>query len=196
MGADSDRLEAVIGLGNPGNKYRNSYHNLGFDAVDTVCEAFRGQLEDKSIGEFYSLRDAPVDFAGKPGRYVNRSGEVLSAWVKRYGLAKEKIFVIYDDLALDVGKIRIRPSGSSGGHKGVQNIINNLHTDKFPRLRIGIGPCPQNIPVKEYVLSPIASSDAEIFSKIINKIPLMLKEVSQKGLKSAMNRFNGIDYNE
>jgi len=196
MGADSVRLEAVIGLGNPGNKYQNSYHNLGFAAVDTVSEAFRGNLKDKSIGEFYSLRDAPADFAGKPGRYVNRSGEVLSAWVKRFGLTKEKIFVIYDDLALDVGKIRIRPSGSSGGHKGVQSIINNLHTDNFPRLRIGIGPCPNNMPVKEYVLAPIAASDTEIFSRIINKIPSMLKEISQNGLKSAMNRFNGVDYSE
>ncbi|MFP4687991.1 MAG: aminoacyl-tRNA hydrolase [bacterium] len=196
MGSATDRLESVIGLGNPGNKYRNSYHNLGFAAIDTVCEAFRGQLKAQRIGEFYSLRFAPADFAGKPGRYVNRSGEVLAAWVKQFGLAKEKIFVIYDDLALDVGKIRIRPSGSSGGHKGVQSIINNLHTDNFPRLRIGIGPCPNNLPVKEYVLSQIAAADAEIFSRIINKITLILKEISNSRLNSAMNRFNGIDYSE
>ncbi|MFP4687348.1 MAG: aminoacyl-tRNA hydrolase [bacterium] len=188
------QLDAVIGLGNPGSQYRDTYHNLGFAAVDILCEAYRAKLLSSRNGEFYNLETAPADYAGKPGRYVNRSGEVLRGWVERFDLDPEKIFVIYDDLALDVGKIRLRPSGSSGGHNGVQNIIDRLHSDSFPRLRIGIGPCPAGLSKKKFVLSRIAASDAEIFSKIIYKIPKMLKEISENGIKEAMNRFNGVDY--
>ena len=189
-----NRLDAVIGLGNPGSKYDNTYHNVGFAAVDCLCSAYRARLVSDKNGWFYSLKQAPVDFAGQPGRYVNRSGEVLHGWTRRFGLKKENVLVIYDDLALKVGKIRIRPAGSSGGHNGVQNIIDCLQTDQFPRIRIGIGPCPNKVAGRDYVLSKVSSSHSEIFEKIIARIPKIVTTISEEGTQLAMNEWNGVDF--
>lgn len=185
-------MRLVIGLGNPGTQYEHTRHNVGFRVVDMLVANYGWKWERRkrvmiASGNIGSEKVILV----KPLTYMNNSGEVIGELVHWYKVQSEDILVIYDELDLPVGKMRLRAKGSAGGHNGLGNIIHHLHTNQFPRLRIGIGrPVNHRMEIVDYVLG-LPSADERIALEIgeqraAEAIPLII----QRGLETAMNSIN------
>ena len=183
-------MKLIVGLGNPGKKYEHTRHNMGFDAVDLFAdlakidvdkEAFkglvgRGKVFDEDI---YIL---------KPQTFMNLSGESVREIVNYFKIDIEDIIVVYDDMALPVGKIRLRASGSSGGHKGMQNIIDHLGSEDIKRIRIGIGePIYDTI---DYVLSKPLKDEMPLVNESIEEASNALKDILKTNFDKAMSLHN------
>lgn len=181
----------IVGLGNPGRKYAGNRHNVGFQCLDRLAEAWGlsfSKREHKALlaqGEIAGLKAILV----KPQTFMNLSGEVVGRLAHFYEVPAEGILVIYDDLDLPVGKIRVRPEGGSGGHRGMNSIIQHLSTDAFPRLRVGIGRPTHGDPV-DYVLGDFAPEERigieEAYERAVSAVEIWLAE----GIVAAMNRYN------
>ncbi len=183
-------MKLIVGLGNPGKKYEHTRHNMGFDVIDLFSElakididkeAFKGLVGRGKVFEedIYLL---------KPQTYMNLSGESVREIVAYFKIPTEDIIVIYDDLDLEPGKIRLRLSGSSGGHKGIQNIIENLGTEEIKRIRIGIG--KPTFDTIDYVLGKPLKEERPLIDEAINKAVDALKEILKNNFDSAMNKYN------
>ena len=183
-------MKLIVGLGNPGKKYEHTRHNMGFDVVDLFAdlayidiskEAFkglvgRGKVFDEDI---YIL---------KPQTFMNLSGESVQEIVSYFKINLDDIIVVYDDMALPAGQIRLRENGSSGGHKGMQNIIEHLKSDKIKRLRVGIGePTYDTI---DYVLSKPSKEEQLLIDEAIKKAVEALKESLRSNFEKAMSLYN------
>ena len=146
-------MKLIVGLGNPGLKYQGTRHNMGFDVIDILAKRWGVELnksgfKGKYVKTFFSGEEV---FLLKPETYMNLSGECVFEFMNYFHIDNDELLVIYDDLDLPPGKIRLREKGSSGGQKGIQNIINLLHTDEIQRIKIGTGKA--DIPVVDYVLA-------------------------------------------
>lgn len=184
-----DRL--VIGLGNPGRKYAGNRHNVGFQCLDRLAAAWGlsfSRRKHKALLAEGEIAGRKVILA-KPQTFMNLSGQAVERLVRFYRLPPENILVIYDDLDLPLGKIRLRPKGGAGGHKGMKSIIEHLGTQDFPRLRVGIGRPAHGDPV-DYVLSDFTLDQRivmeEVYGRVIAAVELWLTE----GIEAAMNRYN------
>ena len=181
----------IVGLGNPGDQYASSRHNLGFMTLDYLMEERVGEEINKK--GFHGLYTKAM-FCGeqvlflKPQTYMNLSGQSVVEAMHFFKIKAEDIIVIYDDMDLDVGKIRLRPNGSSGGQKGMGNIIDLLKTQNIKRIRIGIGKSP--IPVVDYVLGKPTLEEKEEIDKAIVKACDALEEIVRNGFDKAMNKYN------
>ncbi|MGF1588992.1 MAG: aminoacyl-tRNA hydrolase [Pleurocapsa sp.] len=197
MASDSTVLipEIIVGLGNPEPKYDQTRHNIGFAAVDQLAQVWRMPLtENKRFQGLFSEGVAPGGQKVrllKPLTYMNRSGQSVRAVTDWYKVKPESVLVIYDDLDLPVGKLRMRLSGSAGGHNGMKSIIAHLGGKNFPRLRIGIGKSDGNQETIGYVLGKFAPKESKIIEEIlyvsVKAIELSLKE----GIEKSMSRYNG-----
>src|SRR4030067_3196920 len=162
-------IRLVVGLGNPGRKYKDTRHNLGFQVVDLLAKKHKKKPKSGQ-GEYHMAR---IDFKGrelylvKPDTFMNNSGIAVSDCLMRWEVKPEELLVICDDLSLPVGRIRIRAKGSDGGHKGLKSIISDIRTTDFPRVRMGIGQPEPNYPAEEYVLEPLARSEKKIVKQMI-----------------------------
>lgn len=182
----------IVGLGNPGDKYKYTRHNVGFVAIDYIATKlgvkvnkikFRALIGEANIaGEKVIL--------AKPSTYMNLSGESVIAIKEFYKIPAENIIVIYDDISLPVGRLRIRPQGSDGGHNGIKSILYHLKTDTFPRIKIGIG--ENNIPLEHYVLGTFSKNDGEEVTKCIKYTDSIVEEIIRSGVSVAMNKYNGV----
>ena len=185
------RPKLIVGLGNPGREHGRNRHNVGFQCVDRLARAHGLPFEQRqaraklAIG---TIAGVPVVLA-KPQTYMNLSGQAVSGLLRWYKLPLSDLLVIYDDLDLPLGTIRLRPSGSAAGHKGMRSIIEHLQTDEFPRLRLGIGR-PADGDEVAYVLANFTPAEltvlADVFARALAAIECLLTE----GLVAAMNRFN------
>ena len=204
----------IVGLGNPGRKYSNTRHNVGFQALS--CLAHKNHITLRR-----SLRYKSVIGKGKVGKkevvllqpltYINNSGVVLKPFLKRYRIKKDKLLIICDDLNLPIGKVRLRPKGSDGGHKGLKSIISCLGTENFPRLRIGIGspnedklhphlsPPPlrgrnegegEGCNLADFVLSPFNKEEKEQLEEILKKVAAVVEFLLEAGMEETMSKFN------
>lgn len=183
-------MKLIVGLGNPGKKYEHTRHNMGFDCIDLFSElaqididkeAFKGLVGRGQVfnEEVYLL---------KPQTFMNLSGESVREIVSYFKIDISDVIVIYDDLDLEPGKIRLRLSGSSGGHKGIQSIIDNLGTSDIKRIRIGIGkPVYDTI---DYVLGKPLKEEKPLIDEAIKNAVEALKEILKHNFDSAMNKFN------
>ncbi|MBN1264525.1 MAG: aminoacyl-tRNA hydrolase [Anaerolineales bacterium] len=182
----------IAGLGNPGRDYRDSRHNIGFMVVDTLTSSFGqsfGRLELNALLVKHTYAGKRILLA-KPQTFMNNSGQSIAAIVRFYKISAENILVISDDLDLPLGKIRLRSDGGSGGHKGLQSIIQHLGTNKFPRLRIGIDrPHTQQDPA-DYVLQRFPESDQQELEIILQESRDCVLSFINDGIEEAMNRFN------
>ncbi|GCE03636.1 peptidyl-tRNA hydrolase [Dictyobacter aurantiacus] len=185
-------MKLIIGLGNPGSQYEKTRHNVGFHVVDLLAHtyAFRWERRGRAVIASGTIGHEKVVLV-KPTTYMNNSGEAVGELVRWFKIAPEDILVIYDELDLPIGHIRLRARGSSGGHNGINSLISHLHTNEFPRLRVGIGrPANKHIDTINHVLGVPASSEQielEIAeSKAAEAVPLYL----EKGLDAAMNIIN------
>lgn len=186
-------MHLICGLGNPGRKYSNTRHNIGFMVVDKLIESFSLNIKDsfkKFNGEYLSIKTSDYDFITlKPQTYMNLSGECIRDFVNFYKVPLENILIICDDINLPFGKIRFRAKGSDGGHNGLKSIFSNLNTTSINRLRVGIGNST-NKDLADYVLEAFNNEESlklpEILSFCVEGIKCFLKS----GIQAAMNEFN------
>lgn len=182
-------MRLIIGLGNPGEKYVNTRHNIGFKVLDKIADSknviFRLENEFKSENADFGDLENRVKLV-KPQTFMNNSGEAVSKLKNYYKLDTEDIWVVHDDVDLELGKIKIVLGGSSAGHKGVQSIIDSVGTDQFWRIRVGVGRSEQ-IPTEDWVLMNFDSS--EVLQKIIDTvadymIQSLTKEIENKNINA------------
>ena len=185
-------MKLIVGLGNPGKKYEHTRHNMGFDAIDLLSDLSQIDV-DKEV--FHGLMGRGNIFDEdimlfKPTTFMNLSGTAVREVVNYFKIPLEDVIIIFDDMALAPGKIRLRPDGSSGGHKGMQNIIDNLGTDKIKRIRIGIGEPEENDNI-DYVLSKPIKEERELIDEAIKNVIEAVKEILKSdNFERAMNKFN------
>lgn len=183
----------IVGLGNPGTEYRNTRHNVGFDVIDLMAEKYNIKINrirfKGSIGEG-SINGEKVIFL-KPSTYMNLSGESVVEAASFYKIPKENIIVIYDDISLEVGRMRVRPEGSAGGHNGIKNIILHLSSEVFPRVKVGVGQ-PERDLVK-HVLGHFAKEEREVLYKVFMNAMEATVSIIEDGVIEAMNKFNGVN---
>jgi PTH1 family peptidyl-tRNA hydrolase len=194
-------MKLIVGLGNPGSRYAKTRHNVGFMVVDMIAEVFPVcGVQSDSLVHFCqtSIQNQRVLLI-KPQTYMNRSGIAVGEILARYQESFENLVVIYDDLDLEVGRLRIRKQGGHGGHKGVKSIIEYLETNEFVRIRMGIGrPDPTDIPEKkslqenvvDYVLQPFHQDEQPIINAVIKRAVEAIKLIVADRLNTAMNLYN------
>jgi len=187
-------MKLIVGLGNPGRIYVTSRHNIGFRAVRVLGKDFRAIFRRDAATR--SLK-AEARFAGQkiilalPLTFMNLSGQAVKALLEKYQLALADLLVICDDLDLELGRLRIRPSGSSGGHRGLQSVIDSLESQNFSRLRLGIGRAEKNnCSAKDYVLSPFSRGEISALKKMVVEATSCSRVWARQGISSSMNLFN------
>ena len=180
----------IVGLGNPGREYAKTRHNVGFVAVDylaTQIGANISKIKFKGIlGEGYIGTEKCILL--KPQTYMNLSGESVRDCAEFYKIPPENIIVIYDDINLDPGKVRIRPSGSAGGHNGMKSIIYLLNSDEFPRIRFGVGAPEHNL--SSHVLGHFSEEDGVKVTGAIKKMEDIVSVIIKQDINEAMSKFN------
>lgn len=187
-------IKLVIGLGNPGSKYEGTKHNIGFDIVEQLPASLPGSFIEHNGGSsiFYQGRFKGRNiYIQKPMTYMNLSGKSVAWLVRKKELLPQEIMLIYDDVDLPLGKLRLRKNGSSAGHRGVESVISELGCNVFPRLRIGIGKAGNSDQI-EHVLSGFTPEEQIIWAKVAAvAVDAVVMALSQ-GIASAMNKFNGM----
>lgn len=184
----------IAGLGNPGREYVGTRHNVGFEVADAICAKYDIKLnKEKFRAVFGDGRIAGEKvIVVKPQTYMNLSGEAIREIADWYKIDDENIIIIYDDVSLPVGKMRIREKGSAGGHNGIKNIIYQLQSDVFPRIKIGVGaPEHKDYDMKDYVLGRFSDEETKILVKAAICASSAVEEIIKNGAKSAMNEYNG-----
>ena len=182
----------IVGLGNPGRKYRGHRHSIGFMAVDKLAAAHgitSSTVQNKAIVGNGRIHAHPVIIA-KPQTFMNNSGDAVGPLVRYYKVLPENVFIVYDELDLPFGTVRLRESGGAGGHNGMKSIINHLGQD-FPRMRLGIGRPPGNMPVEAYVLQDFNKSDLPVLEDVLDVAVRAIETYIQDGIQLAMSRHNG-----
>lgn len=184
-------ISVLLGLGNVGTRYVDTRHNVGFMVMDKLFNHF--SISPKKAEEYEYAVFRPEDLKlvlAKPTRYMNNSGHAANALLKQNNLTPNDLLVILDDFNLPLGKIRVRQSGSDGGHNGLASIIEQLETEDFPRLRLGIGPLPENTDASEFVLSKFSGNQIETKNKMIEIAFKAVFFILEDGLNEAMTKYN------
>lgn len=183
----------IVGLGNPGKEYDGTRHNIGFAAIDYIADKYNIELNRvKFKGVFgEGFIDNKKVILLKPTTYMNLSGESIREVINFYKISNEEIIVLYDDISLEVGRLRIREKGSHGGHNGIKSIIDNLGTDVFPRVKIGVGAPKGNL--VSHVLGKFDNEEVEILKETIKASSEATSIIIKSDIKSAMNKLNGFN---
>ena len=181
----------IVGLGNPGLQYENTRHNIGFKVIDNIAKEYNIEINRQKFKGVYGegFINGEKVILLKPTTYMNLSGESIREVVDFYKLTCEDIVVIYDDISLDVGRLRIREKGSAGGHNGIKSIIAHLGTDVFPRIKVGVG--QPNVDLVNYVLGKFTDEEMEVLSESIDASTKAVSEIIKDDVNIAMNKFNG-----
>ena len=183
----------IVGLGNPGKQYEHTRHNIGFDVMDALAEKYNISISEKKHKALCGkgvINGVKVVLA-KPQTYMNLSGESVAELVNYYKMdPEEEMIVIYDDIDLDPGQLRIRKKGSAGGHNGIKNIIQELGTQKFVRIKVGVGAKPQGWDLADYVLGRFGSEDRKLVDEAQDRACKAVELILSDGPDAAMNEFN------
>ena len=187
-------MKLIVGLGNPGKKHQRTRHNLGFLVIDRLAQlnhiAIGKKCCDSLIGEWFH-RDETIVLA-KPQTFMNRSGEAVKGLLAEYRGTADDVVVVYDDLDLPLGRIRIRPQGSAGGHRGILSIQEHLAGAPFCRVRVGIGRPPEGMDAVNYVLEPFSAVELDALSEIVDRAAASVECLVTDGIERAMGRFNRV----
>lgn len=182
----------IVGLGNIGEKYDNTRHNIGFKIVDAFVKEHEGSFETEKLGDIAKLKiKGKTVIVLKPNTYMNLSGKAVKYWMQKENIQVENLLIITDDLNIDFGKIRIKGKGSSGGHNGLKDIQDKFNTGAYPRFRFGVGAEYSKGRQVDYVLGEWNANEE---SAMIERIPFSVKAVTSfitAGLANTMNEFNG-----
>jgi PTH1 family peptidyl-tRNA hydrolase len=183
----------LVGLGNPGLRYANNRHNIGFQVMDRLAgrHGLRfDRWQNETLISTGRMADRPVILA-KPQTYMNDSGRSVNALLRFYKIDPSALVVVYDDLDLPFGTVRIRPEGSAGGHKGMTSIIQRLGRQDFPRIRLGIGRPPGRMDPADYVLHDFSPAEQPVLLQVYDRAVAALEAILRDGVISAMNTYNG-----
>ena len=182
----------IVGLGNPTREYEHTRHNAGFDAVDMLADRLNISVKEKKHKGLCGkgMLGAEKVILLEPQTYMNLSGESVRAAADFYKIDHEHIIVMYDDIDLDVGKLRVRAKGSAGGHNGIKNIIAHLGTQEFPRVRIGVGAKPDRMDLADYVLGRFPQVEQSVMEDAFKEAAEAAAAIVEDGIDAAMNRFN------
>jgi peptidyl-tRNA hydrolase, PTH1 family len=186
-------MKLIIGLGNPGKPYENTRHNIGFEVIDEIAKQWGAPpMQAKFNGAFTQVhRPEGKVILLKPLTYMNLSGESVRPLMDYFNVDVEDIIVIYDDLDLEVGRLRLRQKGSAGGHNGIKSLIQHLGTQEFNRIRVGISRPPAGMKVADYVLGKFSKEDQAVLAGAVkNSVAAVEASLSKKFL-DVMNQFNG-----
>ena len=187
-------MKVIAGLGNPGDKYKGTRHNMGFGVLEELSDRWNIPIRNK---EFKGLTGKGM-FAGekvilvKPQTFMNNSGECIGPLAKYYGVAPEDVIVVFDEIALEPGHIRVRAKGSAGGHNGMKSIIAHLGTEDFPRVRIGVGEKPEGGDLANWVLGHFPKNLEDDARAGIENGARAVEVILREDVATAMNLFNGI----
>ena len=182
----------VVGLGNPGAEYTGTRHNLGFRVADELAARYDTRIRRRD----YSALTATVRIGRtevllmKPQTYMNRSGRSVSAACSDLEIPIERVVVVYDDVDLALGRIRVRRGGGAGGHRGVLSIIEEVGGVEFPRVKVGVGRPPEGMPVDEFVLAPLPAAEDELLESAIARAAEAAAAIVSDGVDAAMQRYN------
>jgi len=190
--AEPGEVKLIVGLGNPGPRYANNRHNVGFQCLDRLAQAHGlafQRRENKALLARGQIAGVEVILA-KPQTYVNLSGQAVERLARSYQVPLEDILVIYDDMDLPLGRIRLRPGGGAGGHKGVRSIIEHLGSRDFPRLRVGIGRPPGRMDPVDYVLGDFTPEERPVIEEVYERAIAAVECWLREGIVAAMNRYN------
>lgn len=182
-------FKLIVGLGNPGELYKNNRHNVGFKTIDSLAKKFNIALDRQQFSGEYGvliLNDIKIVLA-KPTTYMNLSGDFVSKFMQYYNIALDDLIVIYDDVDTKLGEFKLRTSGSSGGQNGVKDIIAKLSSDQFKRIKIGIGPKDKKIPLANYVLANFNKNELENISQVINLIGKMIENIDKASFSNLLD---------
>lgn len=183
----------IVGLGNPGSKYQNTRHNIGFITADYIADEKRVKLNKIKFKASYNILTIGGEkcLLMKPNTYMNLSGEAVKEAATFYKVPADHIIVIFDDCSLPCGKLRIRQNGSAGGHNGIKSIISHLGTDAFPRIKIGVGEKPHpDYDMADWVLSSFSEQDKKLLKPAVENAAKALEVFISDGPDRAMNKFN------
>lgn len=185
-------MHIIIGLGNPTREYQATRHNVGWDAVTRLSDDFRIPMDFKRhkavCGKGFIEGEKVV--LAQPQTYMNLSGESVRAMIDFYKVTPQEIIVIYDDISLEVGQLRIRTKGSAGGHNGMKSIIEHLGTDEFPRIKVGVGDKPHGWELADYVLSRFKEDEQPVIREALKNSSDACKMIITSGIDAAMNQYN------
>lgn len=182
----------IAGLGNPGRQYEGTRHNIGFAVIDELADAYNIKM---SIAKHMGICGKGA-IAGdkvmlvKPQTFMNNSGECIREVIDYYKVDTDDVIVIHDDVCLDVGRLRLRPRGSSGGHNGIKSIIDEIGTDDFKRIKIGVGGKPDNYDLADWVLGRFPGDQLDAVRAGIDKAVKAVSVILEKGIEEGMNEFN------
>ncbi len=183
----------IAGLGNPTEQYAGTRHNVGFDVIDTLADKYNISVEGRKNRAFIGkgIIEGQKVILVKPQTFMNLSGESIRGLVDYYKIDPEtELLVIYDDISLDVGQLRIRKKGSAGGHNGIKNIISHLGTDVFPRIKVGVGEKPKGYDLADYVLGHFSKEDRSIMEEGYENAVEAIKLFLAGEIDAAMNEYN------
>lgn len=185
-------MRYIIGLGNPGPRYALNRHNVGFMFLDKYAQKL-GCRSNPVRNLSYELTECDNVCLVKPLTFMNLSGLAVKALMENPGVSVDDIIVVYDDVDLKLGRIRIRERGSAGGHNGVKSIIEALGTDEFVRVRIGIGPKPEGVNLVRFVLSDFSSQELPVLDKVLDIAVEAVQTILHEGVQKAMSLYNSIE---
>lgn len=190
---DETIMYIIVGLGNPTKEYEGTRHNVGFAVLDVLADRLYASVEEKKFKGYYgrAVTGGEKVILLKPQTFMNLSGESVRAAADFYKVEPDHIIVVYDDISLDVGQLRIRTKGSAGGHNGIKNIIAHLGTQEFPRIKVGVGNKPPRMDLADYVLSRFSKEEKGEMDAAFKMAAEAVEVYIKEGPDVAMNRFNG-----
>lgn len=183
----------IVGLGNPGRDYAHTRHNAGFDTIDVLADKYNIDVEARKFKALYGkgMIEGQKVILAKPQTFMNLSGESVRELTDFFKIDEtSELIVIYDDISLNPGQLRIRPKGSAGGHNGIKSIISHLGTQEFLRVKVGVGEKPKGYDLADYVLSHFSKEDREIMEDAFVRAAQAVAALLRDGTEAAMNEFN------
>ena len=182
----------IVGLGNPESDYSNTRHNMGFDVINEITKITGIKVTKTKFDALYGMGKINSNkvILVKPQTYMNLSGESVIKFKKFYKISNKNIIIIYDDIDLKAGDIRLKPKGSGGTHNGMKSVVDNLRTKEFIRVRVGIGTPENKEDMINYVIGAIPKREKEILEESVKKAAQSVIEILDNGIDSAMNKYN------
>mgnify|MGYP000546242380 CR=1 FL=1 len=183
----------IVGLGNPGKQYEHTRHNVGFDTIDVLAERYRISVDAKKYKALYGkgMIEGNKVILAKPQTYMNLSGESVRELIDFYKIDEaEELIVIYDDISLEPGQLRLRAKGSAGGHNGIKNIIAHLGGQEFKRIKVGVGEKPKGYDLADYVLSRFSKEERQRVDASLERAADAAVKIITDDMASAMNEYN------
>ncbi len=182
----------IAGLGNPTKEYDKTRHNVGFEVIDVLAERYRIDVSERKHKALCGrgVIEGQKVILVKPQTFMNLSGESIRAVADYYKLSPEEMIVIYDDISLEPGQLRIRLKGSAGGHNGIKNIIAHLGSQEFPRIKVGVGAKPPRMDLADYVLSRFGAGEQKLMNEAFDEAAQAAVAMMTEGAERAMNHYN------